>query len=79
MSETVHHIGSILLRHRQYIRSDAWAGLPELTNKSGEHCRDSVRELVNEGSPTLSGHSVRDSGLVVCDVCVCLAAIEGFH
>lgn len=41
-SETIHHIGAMLLRHREHIRSDAWAGLPELTNKAGEHCRDSV-------------------------------------
>lgn len=39
--ETYHHIHNILAQHRFHIRSDPWAGLPELTNKDGEECFDS--------------------------------------
>ncbi|KDE06879.1 amylo-1,6-glucosidase [Microbotryum lychnidis-dioicae p1A1 Lamole] len=40
---TYHHIYQILAKHRQHIRDDAWAGLPELTNEGGNYCHDSCR------------------------------------
>ncbi|MBW0479917.1 hypothetical protein O181_019632 [Austropuccinia psidii MF-1] len=39
--ETIHEIHSILSEHRRHIRSDPWAGLPELTNENGQLCHDS--------------------------------------
>ncbi|EJF64264.1 glycoside hydrolase family 13 protein [Dichomitus squalens LYAD-421 SS1] len=38
---TLHHLHRILLKPREHIQKDPWAGLPELTNKDGELCRDS--------------------------------------
>ncbi|KAA1468826.1 glycoside hydrolase family 13 protein [Dentipellis sp. KUC8613] len=40
---TLHTIHSRLLPSRAFIRSDPWAGLPELTNKDGAFCYDSCR------------------------------------
>jgi glycogen debranching enzyme len=40
-TDTVHHLINALLRCRSHIRTDQWRGLPELTNKDAEHCRDS--------------------------------------
>jgi glycogen debranching enzyme len=36
-----HRINTLMLEHRQHIRSSPWAGLPELTNADGAHCSDS--------------------------------------
>ncbi|KAK4052230.1 bifunctional 4-alpha-glucanotransferase/amylo-alpha-1,6-glucosidase [Microbotryomycetes sp. JL221] len=38
---TYHHIHRLLAQHRQHIQQDPWAGLPELTQKGGQHCPDS--------------------------------------
>ncbi|TFY77346.1 hypothetical protein EWM64_g6668 [Hericium alpestre] len=38
---TLHHVHDALLPMRAHIRSDTWAGLPELTNKDGAFCFDS--------------------------------------
>ena len=40
-TDTLHHIYNILRAPRTYISNDAWAGLPELTNKDGAFCYDS--------------------------------------
>ncbi|KIY52794.1 glycoside hydrolase family 13 protein [Fistulina hepatica ATCC 64428] len=40
-NETLHYLHNILLAPRRYIRNDPWAGIPELTNENGAHCRDS--------------------------------------
>lgn len=39
--ETHHHVSSLLLEHTRHIRNSPWAGLPELTNSNGSHCKDS--------------------------------------
>lgn len=38
---TYHHLAEILLKHKQHIKTDAWRGLPELTNSDGKFCFDS--------------------------------------
>lgn len=40
-NSTYHHIHRLLARHREHIRDDPWAGLPELTNAEGARCPDS--------------------------------------
>ncbi|KAI0352373.1 glycoside hydrolase family 13 protein [Trametes cingulata] len=40
-TQTLHHLHRILLKPREHIQKDPWAGIPELTNKDGEYCRDS--------------------------------------
>lgn len=40
-NSTYHHIHRLLSKHREHIRSDPWAGLPELTNENGARCNDS--------------------------------------
>ena len=40
-NSTYHHIHRLLSRHREHIRTDPWAGLPELTNENGQRCNDS--------------------------------------
>lgn len=40
-SATFHHLSEILLTHRKHITHDPWRGLPELTNSSTSHSRDS--------------------------------------
>lgn len=39
--ETIHEIHSMLAAHRKHLIHDPWAGLPELTNENGNHCKDS--------------------------------------
>ncbi|KZP16628.1 glycoside hydrolase family 133 protein [Athelia psychrophila] len=41
ISETLHHLNRALLPARRHIKSDPWAGIPELTNKDGQYCFDS--------------------------------------
>ncbi|KAF8325872.1 glycoside hydrolase family 13 protein [Cantharellus anzutake] len=41
--ETLHYLHTLLLPSRKYIRTDPWAGLPELTNADGAYCHDSCR------------------------------------
>lgn len=41
LSITLHHIYGVLRAPRAHIRTDPWAGLPELTNKDGAVCHDS--------------------------------------
>ncbi|OAC97710.1 glycoside hydrolase family 133 protein [Mucor lusitanicus CBS 277.49] len=38
---TNQEIARILRKHRAYISTDPWCGLPELTNKDAEYCHDS--------------------------------------
>jgi glycogen debranching enzyme len=40
-NSTYHHIHRLLANHREHIRDDPWAGLPELTNAEGAPCFDS--------------------------------------
>ncbi|KAH9945728.1 glycoside hydrolase family 13 protein [Amylocystis lapponica] len=40
-TQTLHHLSHCLLTQRHYIKTDPWAGLPELTNKDGAYCSDS--------------------------------------
>ena len=41
MMETFQQVARRLTGHRQWIRTSPWYGLTELTNKSGEYCKDS--------------------------------------
>ena len=38
---TLHHVHGAILKAREHVQKDVWAGLPELTNKGGEYCHDS--------------------------------------
>ena len=40
-TQTLHYLHRLLLPARRHIRTDPWAGIPELTNKDGELCHDS--------------------------------------
>ena len=40
-TQTLHYLQEMLLDCRRHIASDAWRGLPELTNENGRFCRDS--------------------------------------
>ncbi|KAF8308227.1 glycoside hydrolase family 13 protein [Clavulina sp. PMI_390] len=40
-NETLHYLHGLLLRSREYIATEPWAGLPELTNINGTYCSDS--------------------------------------
>ncbi|KAF7796344.1 hypothetical protein EIP86_007521 [Pleurotus ostreatoroseus] len=40
-THTLHYLLRLLLTPRRHIQNDPWAGIPELTNKDGEFCRDS--------------------------------------
>ncbi len=37
---TFHRLSSMMLKHKEHIRTDPWRGLPELTNSKGSFCRD---------------------------------------
>ncbi|KAF9525972.1 glycoside hydrolase family 13 protein [Crepidotus variabilis] len=39
--QTLHYLHYLLLGPRKHVESDPWRGLPELTNKNGEYCKDS--------------------------------------
>lgn len=41
VTETLHKLHQALLPARRHIANDTWAGIPELTNRNGEYCRDS--------------------------------------
>ncbi|KAG9123786.1 hypothetical protein FRC07_013965 [Ceratobasidium sp. 392] len=41
VGETLHRLHQALLPARRHIANDPWAGIPELTNRNGEYCRDS--------------------------------------
>ncbi|KAI0320874.1 glycoside hydrolase family 13 protein [Amylostereum chailletii] len=41
VAATLHHMQTVLLPLRAHIRSDPWAGIPELTNEGGAYCHDS--------------------------------------
>ncbi len=41
IKDTLHHLHQILLKPREHIQSDPWAGIPELTNENGQYCSDS--------------------------------------
>jgi len=56
---TLHHLFRSLLASRYHIKADPWAGLPELTNKDGEHCPDSCNTQAWSASTLLDFlHSV---------------------
>lgn len=40
-ADSLHYVSEILLEHRRHVATDAWAGLPELTNANGAYCHDS--------------------------------------
>ncbi|KAH7097576.1 glycoside hydrolase family 13 protein [Auriculariales sp. MPI-PUGE-AT-0066] len=40
-NETLHYLHKLLLRPREHIATDSWAGLPELCNSNGSFCHDS--------------------------------------
>ena len=37
------YIHKILLPHKEYIKSNEWSGIPELTNSNNSICKDSCR------------------------------------
>ena len=41
VTETLHRLHRYILTSRRHVQNDPWAGLPELTNKDGQHCPDS--------------------------------------
>ncbi|KAF9045811.1 glycoside hydrolase family 13 protein [Hymenopellis radicata] len=41
IKDTLHHLHQVLLKPREHIQSDPWAGIPELTNENGQYCSDS--------------------------------------
>lgn len=41
LGRTTHYLISSLLPARRHLKRDAWAGLPELTNREGAFCYDS--------------------------------------
>ncbi|QRV74089.1 4-alpha-glucanotransferase [Ceratobasidium sp. AG-Ba] len=48
--ETLHKLHQALLPARRHIANDPWAGIPELTNRNGEYCRDSCNTQAWSGS-----------------------------
>ncbi|CAH7670497.1 amylo-1,6-glucosidase [Phakopsora pachyrhizi] len=68
--DVVHQIHSLLKHHRQHIKSDAWAGLPELTNRDGSFCRDSCESQAWSTSTIIDAlFEVRESYLSF-DTCI---------
>lgn len=43
LQRTAANTRAILAKHFTELQSSVWRGLPELTNKDGEYCRDSCR------------------------------------
>ncbi|KAI6042102.1 glycoside hydrolase family 13 protein [Pisolithus marmoratus] len=50
---TLHRLHRALLKPRNHIRTDPWAGLPELTNENGAFCRDSCNSQAWSASTML--------------------------
>jgi glycogen debranching enzyme len=52
-NETLHYLHKLLLRPREHIATDPWAGLPELCNSNASFCRDACPTQAWSNSTTL--------------------------
>ncbi|KAL6304577.1 glycoside hydrolase family 13 protein [Sparassis latifolia] len=52
-TQTLHYLHRYLLAPRSHVQHDPWAGLPELTNRDGELCRDSCNTQAWSASTVL--------------------------